>query len=261
VIERLKPGAAAAGDVVDMDGKVLGRHDGIIHFTIGQRRGFEDRRSRTALRGGARRREAARRVGPREALTMRRIALRDVNWIGEGALDRVLDAGRIEVSSRSLDPAPRAAFLSATDPVDVAQGDPPHRQRPRAARHDALLLGVERHHVKRCGTGDLQAAPLADGEMDDAVVAAQHLAVHIDDVAGRRGAGLQSLDHVGVAAGRYKADVLAVVLVGDRKPELAGELSRLGLAEIAERKPQEIELRVGGAEQEVALVALFFLAR
>src|SRR5207247_603785 len=41
VIERLKPGAAAAGDVVDLDGKVLGRHDGIIHFTIGQRRGLK----------------------------------------------------------------------------------------------------------------------------------------------------------------------------------------------------------------------------
>jgi tRNA-specific 2-thiouridylase len=54
-------------------------------------------------------------VGPREALTMRRIALRDVNWIGEGALERVLDAGRIEVfvKVRSTRP-PRAAFLSAT---------------------------------------------------------------------------------------------------------------------------------------------------
>src|SRR6185437_5376613 len=37
VIERLKPGAAEAGDIVDLDGKVLGRHDGIIHFTVGQR--------------------------------------------------------------------------------------------------------------------------------------------------------------------------------------------------------------------------------
>src|SRR6185295_12753556 len=40
VIERLKPGAAAAGDIVDLDGKVLGAHAGIIHFTIGQRRGL-----------------------------------------------------------------------------------------------------------------------------------------------------------------------------------------------------------------------------
>src|SRR6266705_2284578 len=41
VIERLRPGAAAAGDIVDLDGKVLGRHDGIIHFTVGQRRGLK----------------------------------------------------------------------------------------------------------------------------------------------------------------------------------------------------------------------------
>ena len=116
VIERLKPGAAAAGDIVDIDGKVLGRHDGIIHFTIGQRRGLEDRRPArrfTWWRSTPTRRRVV--VGPREALTMRRIALRDVNWIGEGALDRVLDAGRIEVfvKVRSTRP-PRAALLSAT---------------------------------------------------------------------------------------------------------------------------------------------------
>ena len=40
VIERLKPGAAEAGDIVDLDGKVLGAHPGIIHFTVGQRRGL-----------------------------------------------------------------------------------------------------------------------------------------------------------------------------------------------------------------------------
>src|SRR5581483_1795732 len=41
VIERLRPGAAEAGDIVDLDGKVLGRHDGINHFTVGQRRGLK----------------------------------------------------------------------------------------------------------------------------------------------------------------------------------------------------------------------------
>ena len=73
VIERLKPGAAAAGDIVDLDGKVLGRHDGIIHFTVGQRRGLK-------IAAGAPlyvvRLDAATRrvvVGPREALTMRRM--------------------------------------------------------------------------------------------------------------------------------------------------------------------------------------------
>ena len=40
IIERLKPGAASDGDIVDLDGKVLGRHNGIIHFTVGQRKGL-----------------------------------------------------------------------------------------------------------------------------------------------------------------------------------------------------------------------------
>jgi len=40
VIERLRPGAAAAGDIVDLSGRVLGRHPGIINFTVGQRRGL-----------------------------------------------------------------------------------------------------------------------------------------------------------------------------------------------------------------------------
>jgi tRNA-uridine 2-sulfurtransferase len=98
-----------------MNGKVLGRHDGIIHFTIGQRRGLKIAGPAPLYVVAL---DAANQrvvVGPREALTMRRIALRDVNWIGEGALDRVLDAGKIEVfvKVRSTRP-PRAAFLSAT---------------------------------------------------------------------------------------------------------------------------------------------------
>jgi tRNA-specific 2-thiouridylase len=115
IIERLKPGASAAGDVVDMDGRVLGRHDGIIHFTVGQRRGL-------GVAAGhplyvVRLDPATRQVivGPREALTMRRIALRDVNWIGQGALDAAVGDGRLEVfvKVRSTRP-PQAAWLSRT---------------------------------------------------------------------------------------------------------------------------------------------------
>jgi tRNA-specific 2-thiouridylase len=115
VIERLKPGAAAAGDVVDMDGKVLGRHDGIIHFTIGQRRGLKIAGPAPLYVVALDADKQRVVVGPREALTMRRIALRDVNWIGERALDQALDGGRLEVfvKVRSTRP-PRAAFLSAS---------------------------------------------------------------------------------------------------------------------------------------------------
>jgi tRNA-specific 2-thiouridylase len=113
IIERLRPGAASAGDIVDLDGKVLGRHDGIIHFTVGQRKGLKIAGPAplyvVALDAAAHRVI----VGPREALTMRRIALRDVNWIGEGALDGVLGDGRLEVfvKVRSTRP-PQAAWLT-----------------------------------------------------------------------------------------------------------------------------------------------------
>ena len=94
--------------------------------------------------------------------------------------------------------------------------------------------------------------------MNDAVVAASTLPPR-PTTSPAAAARLQPFDHIGVAAGRHKADVLAVVLVGDRQAELAGELARLGLAEIAKREPQEIKLRVSGAEQKVALVALLLL--
>jgi tRNA-specific 2-thiouridylase len=113
VIERLKPGAAAAGDIVDLDGRVIGRHDGIIHFTVGQRRGLKIASGAplyvVALDASSRRVV----VGPREALTMRRIALRDVNWIGDGSLEAALDGGSREVfvKVRSTRP-PRPAVLT-----------------------------------------------------------------------------------------------------------------------------------------------------
>jgi tRNA-specific 2-thiouridylase len=111
VIERLRPGAAGPGDIVDLDGRVLGRHDGIIHFTVGQRRGL-------GIAAGTplyvvRLDAAARRVvvGPREALRTSRIRLREVNWLGDGALDAALDSRReMFVKVRSTRP-PQPAWL------------------------------------------------------------------------------------------------------------------------------------------------------
>ena len=113
IIERLKPGAAEAGDIIDLDGKVLGTHSGIIHYTVGQRRGL-------GLATGAPlyvvRLDADRRhvvVGPREALRTSRILLRDVNWIGDGKLSETLadDRREVFVKVRSTRP-PQAAWLS-----------------------------------------------------------------------------------------------------------------------------------------------------
>ena len=111
IIERLRPGAADPGEIVDRDGRVLGRHDGIIHFTVGQRRGL-------GIAAGSplyvvRLDAAARRVvvGPRDALRTSRITLRDVNWLGDGTIDEALARRReVFVKVRSTRP-PRPAWL------------------------------------------------------------------------------------------------------------------------------------------------------
>jgi len=112
VIERLKPGAAAPGEIVDLTGKVLGRHDGIVHFTVGQRRGLglavREPLYVVRLEAGTRRVV----VGPRAALATRTIHVNDVNWIGDGALEDALARRReVFVKVRSAR-APVPAWLS-----------------------------------------------------------------------------------------------------------------------------------------------------
>jgi tRNA-specific 2-thiouridylase len=103
------------GDIVDLEGRVLGRHHGIAHFTVGQRKGL-------GIAAGSplyvvRLDATSRRVvvGPREALRMDRIVLRDVNWIGSGALDSAVGNGlEIFVRVRSTR-APQPAWLRGAD--------------------------------------------------------------------------------------------------------------------------------------------------
>ena len=117
VIERLRPGAAGPGDIVDLDGRVLGHHDGIIHFTVGQRRGL-------GVAAGAplyvvRLDAGSRRVvvGPREALRTSRIRLRDINWLGDGGIEEALDR-EVFVKVRSTRP-PQPAWLRSGPGGDI----------------------------------------------------------------------------------------------------------------------------------------------
>jgi tRNA-specific 2-thiouridylase len=115
IVSRLKPNAMEPGDIVDLDGRVLGRHHGIAHFTVGQRKGL-------GIAAGSplyvvRLDAAARRVvvGPREALRTDRIRLRDINWIGDGVLDQAIGKGlEIFVRVRSTRP-PQPAWLRGAD--------------------------------------------------------------------------------------------------------------------------------------------------
>ena len=108
VIERLKPGAAEPGEIVHIDGRVLGRHDGVVRYTIGQRKGLGIAAGEPlyVVRIDA---DAARIVvGPREALAVRRVALRDFNWIGPSAAARQAETG-LPVFARVRSTRPPAA--------------------------------------------------------------------------------------------------------------------------------------------------------
>ena len=116
LIERLRPGAAEPGEIVDLAGQVLGRHDGVIHFTVGQRRGLglsgPEPLYVLALQADARRVV----VGPKAALAQRQVRLQDVNW-----LDRKgPEAGRaVQARIRSTHP-PVAATLGMVDKTTMA---------------------------------------------------------------------------------------------------------------------------------------------
>ena len=83
VVEKLRPESIQPGQIVDLDGNVLGEHDGIINFTIGQRRGLDIGGQPEALyvvRLDPERRQVV--AGPKEALAVASVILSDVNWIG-----------------------------------------------------------------------------------------------------------------------------------------------------------------------------------
>jgi tRNA-uridine 2-sulfurtransferase len=111
IIEKLRPEAAQGGDIVHMDGRVLGRHDGIFHYTIGQRRGIGIAAAEPLYVLHLDPAHARVVVGPREAMETHKVVLRAVNWLGDGALNDI-PAGGLEVFAkvRSTRP-PRPAIL------------------------------------------------------------------------------------------------------------------------------------------------------
>ena len=97
IVRKLRPEAADEGEIVDMAGRVLGRHRGLIHFTVGQRKGIDIGGQPEPLYV-LRLEPAARRVvvGPRRALAVASAVLGDVNWIGGDF------AGPVTVKVRSM---------------------------------------------------------------------------------------------------------------------------------------------------------------
>ncbi len=110
IVEKLNPGAAEPGDIVDLDGQVLGRHDGIIHFTVGQRRGLGIAAPEPLY--VVRVEPETRRVvaGPKAALLKDKFRIGDINWLGGG--QRAEKGLEITVKVRST-AAPVAASVES----------------------------------------------------------------------------------------------------------------------------------------------------
>ncbi|MEQ8291683.1 MAG: tRNA 2-thiouridine(34) synthase MnmA [Roseovarius sp.] len=110
VIEKLRPGAAEPGQIVHVDGRVLGEHEGVIHYTIGQRRGLGigglseplyvvklDVDAKQVI------------VGPKELLATRVVPVREINWLGDEAFTSK-EEWHVSVKVRSTRP-PREAII------------------------------------------------------------------------------------------------------------------------------------------------------
>ena len=118
VIEKLRPGAADPGEITDLSGRVLGQHRGVIHYTIGQRKGLGigglgdplyvvklDPETRRVI------------VGPKEALSTRTVPVREINWLGDAPFDSRPE-WELEVRVRSTR-APRPALVRPLGPTEA----------------------------------------------------------------------------------------------------------------------------------------------
>jgi tRNA-uridine 2-sulfurtransferase len=129
LIEKLRPDAAEPGDIVHLDGRTLGRHSGILRYTIGQRKGLGIAAAEPLYVINL---DAAGRrviVGPRSALQTRSIFLRDVNWLGVTDLPVPNENGALK-SGRELHV--RIRSTQAPQPAIVRlefEGGVPHRAR------------------------------------------------------------------------------------------------------------------------------------
>ena len=122
VIEKIRPLSGIVGNIVHLNGQVLGKHRGIMYYTIGQRRGLGlpdgsgedplfvikiDQNTNQVI------------VGPRDALKRKKIWLEDINWLGKGEYNKNLDGFQLRVKVRSTRSPVLATFLLEGDEIIV----------------------------------------------------------------------------------------------------------------------------------------------
>ncbi len=130
VIAKLRPEAHDPGEIVHMDGRVLGRHEGIINFTIGQRRGLGVTVGEPiyVIKIDAPQKRVV--VGPKEALFTRELTLRELNWLGGAAPDQ---GAEVYAKVRSTRPAAPAHLIGGPEAPGVILNDGDHGVSPGQA--------------------------------------------------------------------------------------------------------------------------------
>jgi len=151
IVDRLRPDATKAGEIVDTNGQVLGRHEGVSHFTVGQRKGLGLSGNEEPLFvlkiDGA---NARVTVGSRDMLATRTIALRDVNWLGG--------------SEREIECSVKVRSMRPPVPARVALGDDRTAQVELLSPEDAIAPGQACVFYERNGTRVLGGGWIARAE-------------------------------------------------------------------------------------------------
>lgn len=125
IVQKLRPGASAPGDIVHLDGRVMGQHDGVIRYTIGQRRGLGVATGEPlfVVKIDAPNRRVI--VGPREALLTRALVIGESNWLGESSLLDACAAGMPALARVRSTRAPVPGRMTLVDGVPGFAFDTP----------------------------------------------------------------------------------------------------------------------------------------
>ena len=123
MVLRLRPDAKGVGEIVHCDGRVLGQHNGVMNFTVGQRRGLgvAEGKPLYVLRIDAARRRVI--VGPKSELLQRFIPLKGVNWLGDEPITAA-NGRQVYVKLRSTRPPTTAMLLVADNEMNVILDEP-----------------------------------------------------------------------------------------------------------------------------------------
>ena len=124
LIDRLRPQGALPGDIVHMDGRVLGQHEGVSRYTVGQRRGLNVAVGEPLFVVKINPQERQVIVGPREALLTRSLVLKETNWLGDQpSLMAAAEAGQPVLARVRSTREPVAARLAIVDGEAIVQFD------------------------------------------------------------------------------------------------------------------------------------------